>query len=61
MGAVELYLDGDFVNRHEAPPYLLGTEERRSDRVVRPDREVALLVRAQDGGGWLEQRFHTPR
>lgn len=38
-------------------PYMLGTEERTSDNVVGANREVELLVRARDGGRWLEQRF----
>ena len=57
MAEVEMYLDGDLVNRYEAPPYLLGTEERTSDRVVPAGRDVELTVRARDGNGWLDQRF----
>lgn len=57
MGEVEMYLDGKRVNRYDGPPYLLGTEERTSDRVVAANRKVELLVRAKDGGQWLEQRF----
>lgn len=57
MGEVEMYLDGKRVNRYDGPPYLLGTEERTSDRVIAANRKVELLVRAKDGGQWLEQRF----
>ena len=57
MGEVEMYLDRKLVNRCVGPPYLLGTEERASDRVIPANREVELLVRARDGDGWLEQRF----
>ncbi len=57
MGRVEMYLDGKLVNRYAGPPYLLGTEERASDRVIPANREVELKVRARDGDGWLEQRF----
>ncbi|MCP4641410.1 MAG: hypothetical protein GY851_13295, partial [bacterium] len=30
MGEVEVHLNGNLMNRHEGPPYLLGTEERTS-------------------------------
>jgi hypothetical protein len=57
MGELEMYLDGKLVNRYEGPPYLLGTEERTSDRVIPAERQVELRVRARDGDQWLEQRF----
>ena len=41
----------------DGPPYLLGTEARISDSVIPPGRHQ-LLVRAQDGRGWLEQTFN---
>ncbi len=57
MGPVEMYLDGKLVNRHEGPPYLLGTEQRSADRVIPANRQVELTVRARDGDRWLERRF----
>jgi hypothetical protein len=57
MGQVEMYLDGKIVNRYKEPPYLLGNEERTSDKVVPANREVELFIRARDGDGWLEQSF----
>ena len=57
MGEVEMILDGRLVNRYEGPPYLLGTEERTSDRIIGANRDVELLIRARDGSSWLEQRF----
>jgi hypothetical protein len=57
MGELEMVLEGKLVNRYDSPPYLLGTEERTSDRVIPANREVQLQVRARDGDGWLEQRF----
>ncbi|MBI4559187.1 MAG: hypothetical protein HY706_16505 [Candidatus Hydrogenedentes bacterium] len=56
MGEVEMYLDGQSINRSEGPPYLLGTEEYDSDHVI-PPGEHQLKVRAKDGDGWLEQKF----
>jgi hypothetical protein len=53
---VELYLDGKLINRFTKPPYILGSEERESDRII-PPGEHELLIRAQDRDGWLEQRF----
>jgi hypothetical protein len=57
MGEVEMVLDGKLVNHYDKPPYLLGTEERTSDRVIGADHEMELLVRARDGDCWLEQWF----
>ena len=54
MGAVEIYLDGKLITRAERPPYLLGSEDRKSDHVIRPG-EHELRIRAKDGQGWLEQ------
>lgn len=51
MGEVEMVLDSGLVNRYEGPPYLLGTEEHASDRIIDANREVELLVRARDGDG----------
>lgn len=56
LGPVEFYLDGTFVNRCEAPPYVLGSEDGSADRVV-PKGKHTLRVRARDGDGWLEQEF----
>lgn len=55
-GEVELYLDGKLINRYTKPPYILGSEERDSDRIISPGKHE-LLIRARDGDGWLEQRF----
>jgi hypothetical protein len=57
MGELEMYLDGKLMSRYDGPPYLLGTEERTSDKVIGANREVELLIRAKDGNRWLEQRF----
>jgi hypothetical protein len=57
MGEVEFVLNGETFNRCDGPPYLLGTEERTFDRVIPPDRESELVVRAKDGDHWLEQTF----
>jgi hypothetical protein len=57
MGLVEMYLDGKLVSRYNGPPYLLGTEEHASNKVIPANREVELLIRAKDGDGWLEQSF----
>ncbi len=56
MGALEVYLDGELVNRVDGPPYLVGTEGYDSDTVI-PSGEHELRIRAQDGDGWLEQTF----
>lgn len=57
MGDVEMILDGKLVNHYDGPQYLLGTEERTSDRVIGANREIELLIRARDGNSWLDQRF----
>jgi hypothetical protein len=57
MGELEMVLDDKLLNRYDGPPYLLGTEERTSDRVIPANREVELKIRARDGDGWLEQGF----
>jgi hypothetical protein len=56
MGEVEMYLDGRLVCQYDGPPYVLGREEYESEGVI-PPGEHELRVRAQDGDGWLEQRF----
>ncbi len=56
MGEVEMVLDGQLVNRLDAPPYVLGGEGYEFDRVIPPGEHV-LRVRARDGDGWLEQQF----
>ena len=55
-GKLELHLDGKLVTACDGPPYLLGTEEYGSDKVI-PPGEHTLLIRAEDGDGWLEQTF----
>lgn len=56
FGSLEMYLDGKLISRYDGPPYVLGTEEYESDGVI-PPGEHALLIRARDGDGWLEQKF----
>ena len=56
MGEVEWYLDGTLVGRQDGPPYLLGTEDYATDKVIPPGKHE-VLIRARDGAGWLEQRF----
>lgn len=56
MGPLEIYLDGKLVSQFERPPYLVGTEDYESDKVIPPGKHE-LRVRAKDGEGWLEQRF----
>lgn len=53
---LELVVDGKVINRYESPPYVLTSEECADDHTIRTGRHV-LLVRAKDGGGWLEQEF----
>lgn len=55
-GKVETYIDGKLVGKFASPPYILGTDGDDSNRVV-PNGMHTLTVRAQDGNGWLEQRF----
>ncbi len=55
-GKLEMHLDGQLVCRTDGPPYLLGTEDYASDRVI-PPGDHTLLLRAQDGDGWLERSF----
>jgi len=56
MSELEMYLDGKLISRYNGPPYVLGTEEHESDRII-PPGEHSLLIRAKDGEGWLEQSF----
>ncbi len=56
MGPMEFYLDGKLIDKKAGPPYLLGTEDHASDRVIPPGKHT-LKIRAQDGDGWLEQTF----
>lgn len=56
MGPLEVYLDDTLINRFEAPPYLVGTEDYGSDTVI-PPGEHTLRIRAQDNDQWLEQTF----
>lgn len=55
-GAMEFYLDGKLVHKCAGPPYLLGSEEYVSDKILPPGKHT-LTIRAQDGDGWLEQTF----
>ena len=56
FGEVQMYLDGKLISKYDGPPYTLGTEGYESDNII-PPGEHALLIRAKDGSGWLEQRF----
>ncbi|HOX38595.1 MAG TPA: hypothetical protein PL033_11450 [Candidatus Brocadiia bacterium] len=56
MGELEVYLDGRLVNRRDGPPYMVGTEDYESDKVISPG-EHELKIRVRDGEGWLEQVF----
>jgi hypothetical protein len=56
MGPVEFIVDGQPVWRCDGPPYVLGTELPKTDNLIQPGKHT-LLVRAQDGKGWLEQTF----
>lgn len=56
LGEMELYLDGELVQRTAGPPYLLGTEEYESDGVIPPGPHT-LRVRVRDGDGWYEEEF----
>ncbi len=57
MREVEIYLNGRLTNHYTKPPYLLGTENRDSDRLIPPARESEVRIRARDGEGWLEETF----
>lgn len=56
MGPMEFYLEGKLIDKKSGPPYLLGTEDHVSDRIIPPGKHT-LKIRAQDGNGWLEQTF----
>ncbi|MCC6489552.1 MAG: hypothetical protein IT364_18790 [Candidatus Hydrogenedentes bacterium] len=56
MGELEVYLDDALVNHCDGPPYLVGTEDDKSDGVI-PAGEHQLKIRAKDGDAWLEQIF----
>ncbi|HOV73391.1 MAG TPA: hypothetical protein PK967_05405 [Candidatus Hydrogenedentes bacterium] len=56
LGEMETWLDGQLVNRMPGPPYLLGTEDDASDKVI-PSGDHTLKIRVKDGEGWLEQEF----
>lgn len=60
MDEVELYLNGELINRFDGPPYYLGTEDRETDSLIPALRESTLLVRAKDGDAWLEGEFAIP-
>jgi hypothetical protein len=55
-GKVETYIDGNLVGKFTAPPYILGTDGDESNKVI-PNGIHTLTVRAEDGKGWIEQRF----
>ena len=56
LGPMEVLLDGNLVNKCDGPPYLVGTEDNDSDKVI-PSGEHKLTIRVKDGEGWLEQNF----
>jgi hypothetical protein len=56
QGPLEVHVDGKLVSRFDKPPYLLGTEDYESDKLLAPGKHE-LKVRARDGEGWLEQAF----
>ncbi|MCH9656863.1 MAG: hypothetical protein K0U86_10335 [Planctomycetes bacterium] len=56
LGPMEFYLDGKLIDTKAEPPYLLGTEEHTSDKII-PRGKHILKIRARDGDGWLEQTF----
>ena len=56
MGAVELYLDDQLIQRFDGPPYLLGNQDFSGDTAI-PKGEHTLRIRAHDGDGWLERTF----
>lgn len=56
LGTVETYVDGKLITKVAGPPYILGYDGYESDKVV-PKGEHTLLIRAQDGKGWIEQEF----
>lgn len=55
-GKVETYIDGKLIGTFDGPPYMVGTDGYESDKIV-PTGEHTLLIRAQDGDGWLEQKY----
>jgi len=44
------------VNKCDGPPYLVGTEDNESDKVI-PSGGHKLTVRVKEGEGWFEQTF----
>ncbi len=56
LGPMEIMLDDNPVNKCDGPPYLVGTEDNDSDKVI-PSGEHKLTVRVKDGDGWFEQTF----
>ncbi len=56
LGPMEILLDGNPVNTCSGPPYLVGTEDNDSDKVI-PSGEHKLTVRVKDGDNWFEQSF----
>lgn len=56
FGEMELLLDGQPFARFAGPPYVVGSEDYKSDQAlgVGPHK---LVVRAKDGDGWLEREF----
>ena len=55
-GKVELWLDGKLLNRYDAPPYVLTSEERSDDKTIAVGAQL-LKIRAFDGRAWMEQEF----
>jgi hypothetical protein len=55
-GKVELWLDGKLLNRYDAPPYVLTSEERSDDKTIAVGAHL-LKIRAFDGRAWMEREF----
>ena len=53
---VEIWVDDRQINSYDKPPYILGSEAPEDAHLI-PAGEHSLMVRAQDGDGWLEQEF----
>ena len=56
--AVEILIDDKRINRYEAPPYVLTSEERSDDHAIKAGKHL-LKVRARDGNVWLERTFQV--
>ncbi|MBM3802204.1 MAG: hypothetical protein FJW26_07810 [Acidimicrobiia bacterium] len=55
---VEMWVDGQLMNRYDAPPYVLTSEDRSDDETIKPGKHL-LRIRAKEGSEWLEQEFQV--